>query len=281
MGGILRGVMTAAMHRRACVLSLTAGYDSRLLLAAARHALDELTFFTILRHDSPPHDQIVPKRIARHLGLQHSMISFTAADRWAAKHCDGFADVLAANVGWMNIDPSRRAIAAYVQAVDNRLHLAGNVSEVHRAYYDPEGCAPAALNARWLAERTGYSGNTMAEPGFQAWLDDLPNVAGLAPLDLLYWEHRLGVGEAVSCSFREAVAHRINPMNCRAYLALGLETPAVERRPPYPLIRRMIADMWPELLCFPFNTHWLDGVAEHAARLPLPWRIKMKLRLVS
>ena len=69
----LSGVMRAASNRSQLAVGLTAGWDSRLLLAAARDITDSLTYFTERSAQMAPdhNDVVIPRKLARRLGLKH------------------------------------------------------------------------------------------------------------------------------------------------------------------------------------------------------------------
>ena len=93
MTDILTNMIEAATHRRECVMSLTGGYDSRLLLACAHAMLDKVEFFTIKSTYTKDYDIAIPRRIAREKSLRYSVI-YDEPD-------DLYREILMSNVGGM------------------------------------------------------------------------------------------------------------------------------------------------------------------------------------
>ena len=278
MMAILRGTLRAAMHRQPCILSLTGGYDSRLVLAAALDQREALSFFTVIRDDSPSHDVSVPKRIAKFYGLPHHFFDATPNSATLSTEVKILDRKLSRNVGGLFYDPIRHALGPFTEATGNKLHVPGNISEVHRCFYFPNASHPNELGAEDLARRAGFAGNPYSKQGFQKWLDEFPRQTNVLPLDLLYWEHRTGVWGSTGWTYREAASDRLPSMNSRAFLELGLCTSASERQRPHRLTRALISRGDPELLRFPFNTDWRESLVEWWSRYtPLPWRVKRRL----
>ncbi len=76
LSALLPGIIRAAAQRFDLALSITAGIDSRLVLAAARDMKDKLSFVTVQqRMASADHpDLTVPGRLLERLGLPHEII---------------------------------------------------------------------------------------------------------------------------------------------------------------------------------------------------------------
>lgn len=119
----LRRFMHAATTEFRVGLALTAGFDSRLLLAAARENLEQLEFFTFAASKLNV-DQIVARKIANGLGLRHRLVSTvqaTAAEMQAWDRAVG--DTIRAPV---------RSIYTTVRRFDYGLILSGILGETGR-----------------------------------------------------------------------------------------------------------------------------------------------------
>jgi asparagine synthetase B (glutamine-hydrolysing) len=70
------GMMQAAAHRFDLAIALSAGWDSRLLLAASRPVAQQVQYYTAKRPDMGWRhmDVDVPVRLARQLGLRHQVV---------------------------------------------------------------------------------------------------------------------------------------------------------------------------------------------------------------
>ena len=71
---LFRGQMDAARRRWPLALLVTAGSDSRLLLAACRDFIDDVVCVTIDVQGFDPDDVATPGRLAESLGFSHEVV---------------------------------------------------------------------------------------------------------------------------------------------------------------------------------------------------------------
>jgi hypothetical protein len=92
-------------------------------------------------------------------------------------------------------------------------------------------------------------------------------------LDLFEWEQECGSWLAMTeLEFDIAWRDIFTPFNNRELLMATLSTPTRWRKgPDYPLFRRLIERLWPELLQYPINPHRTRSTAVHA------WNAAMEL----
>lgn len=281
MAHLVKGATEAAAARNSCVLNLTGGYDSRLILASAMNIWEQCEFFTVKRTDSPKHDQSIPIKLKNKYKLKHHFVQSSVKSAATAKQNDELNKQLQINVGGMRYDPSLQATLAVKNTINDKTHLLGLISEVTRCYYYEDGVHPDRLTPEFLAQHSGFGSNPIAIKGCKHWLDSLPDDLPVNILDLFYWEHRLGVWAACGMAFSEAVMDQLSPMNCRAYLEAGLSTDVSCRKSPYALITKTIEVLNPSLLEFKFNYDLADYLQELGlGKWPLPWRIKKAVGLV-
>lgn len=275
MTTILVGLIESATHRRECVLNLTGGYDSRLILACSESQWAKIKFSTSIRQDSPHHDVSIPKKIMKKFDLDHTFLKVSSGIMASSNTIN---ELLQNNVGGMFYDPSLQTTALTANFVGQKLSLPGLMSEVNRCYYYPSGEHPENVSPEYAAHVTGFEGNPIALKGFSIWLDNLPDQLHVNILDLLYWEHRCGVWSACGLTLREALIDQVPPMNCRHFLELGLSTSVEYRKAPYELIKTMTSITKPELLAIDYNHDWVDDWHSfRLKRIPIPWRLKSML----
>lgn len=283
---LLSGLVSAANARYECAMNLTGGYDSRLLLAASKPYWARTSFFTYLRDDTPSHDITIPKKIRKMLGLRHEFVKPERVTKTGGLNIDELNRTLLSNVGGMYYDSSLQTnLSAWTRLLKEEpraklVVLEGLVSEVIRCYYYSNGNHPVELSGADLANRAGFGANPLAEKGFTEWLASVPSESNIALLDLLYWEHRLGVWGSAGTTCKEAVSELLPPMNCRRFLELGLSVSIAHRKAPYALIRALIGEGDRSLLKLEFNRDWVDVWKDRLKRSPVPWRVKKLLRCV-
>lgn len=248
---ILTGVIGAAATRYPLALSVTAGYDSRVLLAASRPHMDALAFYTLSRPTfnrlSP--DVVVPQQILRDQGrdrtlipvpsMSRSPVATTIRETFSPYH-DRTADEAA-------------ALAAAPPRPDGQwVTVNGNVSEIARFAYPRVETTPESF-----ASFCHMAGSSYATTQFEDWYRRaLPviEVSGIDTLAFFYWEQRLSSWLGTVRTEFDVVEEGVTPYNCRALLEciLGVDEP-LRDKPAYPFYRRLAAHMWPRMLDYPIN----------------------------
>lgn len=285
MASLLKSLTQAATHRRACMLNLTGGYDSRLILASAENMWPKCEFFTVKRTDSPSHDISIPKKLRHKFKLDHLFLSSCEDLPETAIANNALNQRLQRNVGGMRYDPSLQSTLAVKNQVGEKTLLLGLISEVNRCGYYHDGQHPSEITPKILSKLAGFEDNPIALKGCAQWLESLPDELPVSILDLFYWEYRLGVWASCGMSFSDAAFEQLSPMNCREYLQYGLATDVKYRQIPYILMRKTIGHLNPELLNFKFNYDLQDftkgllkGLYVH--KMPIPWRVKKAIGVV-
>ncbi len=266
-------------------MSLTAGRDSRMLLACARPWAREASFFTSALPDRTARlDVHVAKRLAKKRGLNHRVLPFAAScksdeDKWLYR--------TSVSVGERRGFQEMRTL---MQLEPDRAYLPGLVAELARGYYwylaldlpnphDRE-CLSKALLKSMNAPVDQY---TMAR--IAHWISGLPDVDLWTLLDLFYLEQRLGCwGGVVSYAYADMVRFESWPLNSRRLVALMLSLP-LEYKAAGRLNDDVIRDRWPELADIPYNKgdftfRFIDSIAhpfEEAARLRLLYALSHPL----
>ncbi|MDQ4034006.1 MAG: hypothetical protein M3332_17885, partial [Actinomycetota bacterium] len=249
LAATLRGLWLAAHQRSPLTLLLTAGHDSRLLLAAARPITSELRFVRILRRGGEADDVHLPSRLLAGLGLPHIVADgmrgptndFWSAYRATAPFPDRFH---AANA------------EAISSAVRSRWGVTGHVSGVAKAHYRSRlGRLEPALTPARVSLKIGTGRHRYAVAAQREWLERVPVTSDVHPLDLLNWEQRVGNWASMWALQYDLVWKDVlMPFNCRTLLASLLGLPEDCRRPGnMELWEDLMARWWPELLRVPFG----------------------------
>jgi hypothetical protein len=265
---LLQAAMEGAVARRPLALSLTAGFDSRVSLAAALCMHPVLPFSFVHEEIGPRHpDVVVPSRLATLFGTRHLVFTCPHVASTA------FADAYRASNPLGNPTWAAVAEGLYENLPDDVLRVTSTVSEIGRAFYRPDGdISTENLDGRKLAALTRLGSHPWVQEAFDDWLRTIPTDSSLHPLDLFYWEQRLG--SWAGTLFREwDIAHEgFSPFTCRALMRTFLAVDECHRTgPAYTLHTELIRALWPEALREPINPpvpgRWLKRLRKRSQRI--------------
>lgn len=245
----LRGTILAMERRAELILAVTAGWDSRVLLAAARPVAERVRFFVNSNKFAPSHPDIrIPTRLAERLG-----IDFTVNDTSVPIASD-VAEAVHRNVTGARGQIKLNDVYHHFLHNQGRVNVNGNGSEICRQFW---GSDSERVRSVWtgeeLARLVGYPGHRFVAAELDRWLAEAP-ATNIPTLDLLYWEHRMGHWGALHAAEQDIAMEQLSPFNNRALLVnlLGTEE-AARAAPDYPVYRRMIELLWPEAAAEPIN----------------------------
>lgn len=253
--GILQGLMTAADQRFDLALGITAGYDSRIVLAASRGIKNNLSPITVRNGHLPDThpDLLIPAQLLGKLGLRHELIK--AMPYMSASFSKAFKE---------NVFLAHDYYGTSAEAVLNhfgrkKVVVTGSGAEVAREPFRKR-IAPDKRHytARDLAQLQWMGDNPFALQSFQQWLDGYDDSYNVHLLDLFSWEQSHGCWLAAThTEFDYAWQDLFTPFNCRALLVGLLSVNECYRNSPdHKLFRLLIEKMWPELLSEPINPHF-------------------------
>lgn len=252
---ILQGTMTALTARYPVTLALTAGWDSRVLLAASKHVRERIEYFVYqygtmtVKHP----DVRVPGMLSQKLDLKF------VVRKPASKLSEEFVSMLAQNVTAARFLPKTHSIYQKMMTGESRININGNGSEICRNFFDKYG--KQALYDLSAEELSCLLYGKKAQPEFavrelQKWkesFNDLPK-GSWNLLDFLYWEQRLGNWGAQYPAEQDVAIEEISPFNCRLLLEILISAPrSMRTAPDYVLYQDLIRHLWPETLLIPIN----------------------------
>lgn len=250
---LLTALIRGAARRFPLALAMTAGWDTRLILAASRSVASDLYYYTLYRADNQPDVTTAPRLLAR-LNLTHHMVRFP--DRMDPE----FEAIYKRNVTEAHDFWGRMANALFDVYPEGRVSVTGNAAEiVRRAFRLPPGeavtgrsIAPFTSEAHRFRER--LETNRYVVAAWDRWLEGLGDLHGVDVLDLFYWEHRGGNFSAAGESEWDIVQEAFTPYNCRTLLTTMLSVDESHRELYEPeLYRLLIRKLWPEVLREPIN----------------------------
>lgn len=257
--------LKAMARGKSVALTLTAGLDSRSILAIALHAGVPVDTYTYGDNHSTKVDRLMGGDLANMFGLEHTVISERIEDP-VLKRRLGEAVYSSHHGRWVGA-LRKHFIGKYDVAV------LGNALEIGRSNYTPQrnrgAAAPVTADSmaglhhmkvgkevdRLIDEFGADTFHKASRDAFQAFIDDtgFDVVAGmLDPFDQFYWEHRMATWQGVAMSERDFYAEPFIPYNSRRVFEAMLGAPFASRRADEAALR-MVEMVDPRLLEFPIN----------------------------
>lgn len=242
---LTRTILSVA-RRYPLQLSLTAGRDTRMILACSRSILDRIKFHTGVWVPSGM-DSEVAYQIARRFGLNHVTYRIEMANPEQLADWQIRVGNCVSGEIW-RIHPTSRKFDAH------RAFLPGVAGEVGRGYYWREGDDRAGrITAQEILRRTKLPAEGKVLEMMDNWLSEIRHLPWHTILDLTYIEQRVGCWAGPLQYGQDGMNPiRIAPLNDREIYRTILHMP-VEPRRRLALPEEICRQTWPELLEFPFN----------------------------
>jgi hypothetical protein len=258
---LLRGLLQSACLRFRLAISLTAGWDSRLMLALCKDIAPQLYCFTLAYpgKSDRSRDIAVPAALLRKLGLTHHVV------RYPDSIDPGFKGVYRRNVSSSTEAYSADAQALYEHYPQDRVCITGDIAEVVKCHL--RAPVPGGVRAADLASVLKLKPHPFAIEAFERWLSGA-TPRNVHPLDLFCWEQMAGRWQAHVRAEYDIVQESCAPLNSRRLLTTMLSVDEEQRRAPdFYFLRELIEGLWAEVLSEPINPRERLGPGQLAARL--------------
>ena len=231
-------------------IALTAGYDSRVVLAACCYAGIKVKTFTRVDQGTAYHDVILPPKLSKASGYTHDYIKESSFSKGKEELYDCH---VAGNID--HIARKKFSNGQYDYPTKDDIILSGGVFEVARCYYWKK--MNPALNIQTIITAMGLhyspeSYNVRALTEWVKWVEQTPT-EGLDWRDRLYLEQRVaGWLSSLQQALDVTNTVSLHVMNCHDLISLFLSIP-VEKRSTDQHQVDLINQMCPILLKIPFN----------------------------
>lgn len=255
---LLRGqIELLVASGRPVALSVTAGRDSRVSLAASRSRHDAIDYFTYARAGLVRNDWDVAaaSSMAAAAGLSHRVLAVPSAHEPA--------ELLSAVEAATITTNGRAYVGAYRSAfASDTIHVRSNIGEVGRSYYrrhrhvrdlptEARDLTPEVMASLW-----GH-GTSVSEPvvaAFDDWMQAVAfaDIEGVDGLDMLYWEHRMACWHANALLASDFAFDSHVLFNARSILMALLAVP-LDDRIRSRVFKRLVATLWSELRDWPYR----------------------------
>jgi hypothetical protein len=246
----LKGAMKAMAHRHPLMMAVTAGEDSRALLAASKDLSSSIYFF-INKHDKlsdRSSDIRIPQEIFRRIGIPFNV------HKYSKEIPEEFKRIFLNNTFYARKLLLPVIYNIYHKEHSNKVNILG-VGEVGRTKFFNE---PKNLTPYYLAYMLHYRRSSYAVSECKSWLADTKTVArsyGLNIMTLFWWEILIGNWGAVGNSESDIAIEEFDPydshMLYETFLSVDEEYRTFKDNI---LFRELIRFMWPQLLDMSFNS---------------------------
>lgn len=277
---LLSSTMQGAAAHKPLILTLTAGWDSRLVLAACRALKKEVRCLTLQYANMPDtHPDIrIARELAASMGVDHTVRRCAIEDRtFVAEyraHSENSHDY------WIQM-----AQETHLGGYGGALWVKGACNEILR---NPNGVlydwqvGPKILCKLFQLPQTKFSLKAL-----NRWLESARPYCkknSIRLLDLFYWEHRMGSWLAECLNEADIASDMFSPFNVRNYLSVGYQVPLKQRMAPrYEYFTHMLQESAPECAQVPINNNRYRSAKARAKlllknRLHLLYGILLKIR---
>lgn len=239
---MLKGFIKAASIRNSLALAVTAGYDSRVLFLAS---FDVDCKYFVSKHGymtDNHYDIVIPQKLTDLFDKPFDVINDSK---------EAQADAFLRKQSSVDFP---RSLSEAEKYYPEHVYINGNISEIARSYFGNHG----SLNHKDLAFLSGFPSYRFVEKVHQEWLStnkDLFEKMGYHPLDMFYWEEKMGNWGAKAKTEWSALGRNMfSPFNSRDLLSLLLSTPKKSRDSHFNLLyNAIIQKLSPKPLRLPIN----------------------------
>jgi hypothetical protein len=237
------GVLGSLSEQHPLLVSLTAGRDSRINLAACRGILDRVSCFTLRGAGVHPKDVAVPGRLAERFGFAHRYVELEATPGWLDVMYDEMTSGLV-------IGSRRRILGACRHLVaDDAVHVNGNLGATALGFFW-DSASPSRVSEKALLKEFVQKPDCIRN-GVREWIASVPELPASVVYNLMYFEQRggrwMGPGETASQIFYNS----FSPFCSRVFFELLSGMPVSSQRGDS-VLRGLVEELWLELLCEPY-----------------------------
>ena len=245
----LRGLMLSAANRFPLAALMTAGWDSRTVLAAAKNITGDISYLTfdLGNGNTSAADINVPSALLHKFSKVHHVLKVPESMDPEFRQLY-LRNVFGAHECW---GATAQALFGFLSA--SQVRVSGSGSETVRQQFRPSRWDVVTPEILATFARTKEK---FAVEAFGRWIEGVPKDSNVHILDLFYWEQKCGQWLAEGQVEWDLVGESFAPFNCRDLLSTLLSTDVAYRvEPHYELYRALLKELWEEVLSEPINPH--------------------------
>jgi hypothetical protein len=230
-------------------VTLTAGFDTRLVLASCRDHLATCRFFTIAA-PAAEMDMAIGSEIAQRFGFKHEILPLKPADAVQMATWDRMA-------GDGMMEAPRLTHPTLRELTDRNALLTGLFGEIGRCRYyrqDLMEINDSTIDARFVIDRLTVPAHPRVVESIDAWLAELRGQPNSVILDLSLLELKLGCWAMPQRAMTSSVKWAFMPFTQRAVFDAFIGVAPADKGTKA-LFWAIIKNLWPELAAMPINKY--------------------------
>lgn len=255
VGDLIKGTCQAGFNRFPAALTLTGGFDSRVILAGCKDYVNEIDVFTMLYRQltEESEDLIIAKKIASAFDLNYRF--FKCDQEVPADFLEVYQrSTEGYKTDWMNL-----VYARFNNVSPEKVIFKGNIAEAIRCDFWPDGMYPVEVTVDTLVDASALGDDPYVYTAMERWMREAQPYEkyGYKLLDLFAWEIEAGSWQAMSHSIFGLAHEEFSPFGNRKLLDTSL---GVHKRhrcwPDIRLEQEVTKYLWPNLAEFPYFSSW-------------------------
>ncbi len=246
----LAGFTEAAAREMRLGVTMTAGFDSRGLIAATRYVADQVEYFTFGAPNESV-DQVMAVKISAKLGLRHKLVGVVQSSAAEKAEWDRLVGDVVREAG--------RDFFPTLGTLSYDAILTGMFGETGRCYLYRHGHNTETVNAEpataeFVLSRLTLPKDSEILENVDAWLAPIIGLPRSAVLDLAYNELRVGSWGMAQAPVQKAMRLSLMPFAQRSVQNAFMRVEPLEKGTSA-LFNALLAALWPETLQFPINKY--------------------------
>lgn len=246
---ILDGHMKSIYNRYNLMLPVTAGGDSRLLMAATKDFSNDVFYYLnkIVSTSYESRDIKTSEKLFRLLGINFNLLKLSP------EVDPEFKEIYFKNNPFAS-DFFLPHIYNYYLEHQDKINLPGNIASSPWMVYlvNKKNVTIEEITKYYQVNKIEY-----IQPYYQKWMENIKthcNCSGLNVMSLFYWEERINNWGNQISGDKDIAQDEVNPLNSRILNELYLSLPLKYNNEPDKLLhKKIIMNLWPELMKLPFN----------------------------
>ena len=260
--GMIKGFLGAVSNRYDVMMPVTAGYDSRVLLAAARDIKHKIYFYL---------NDIDEVRNSSDITIAQKLLSAFDLELHLVQIPDQVDKEFRLAYSENNLFADQEMITVmfnYLTDFPDKINLPGGTIPVVKSMYHSK---VKLIDGAVLAKLHGYDKYKFTTAVYDNWLSNLDGICETTKInlyDLLYWEDRTPIWGGEIQLDKDIAQDEFVVFNSAYLVSRMLSYELSERKQPhYTLHKELIKYLWPELPELPFNPSFKNSIKQLLIKL--------------